>query len=108
MIKEILVSVFILAGSLFILIASIGIVKMPDIYTRMHAATKATSWGIMLILLGVMIFFPFPGIIIKSILIIIFLYLTTPVAANLLGKSSLEMGLPVWLNKEKQYEKEKR
>lgn len=105
MIKEILISFFVVTGSLFILVASIGLLRMPDIYTRMHAATKATSWGIMLILFGVMIYYPSLGIIMKSLLIIIFLYLTTPVAANLLGKTSLEMGLPVWLKKNERSEK---
>lgn len=105
MIRELFISVFLVTGSLFILVASIGLLRMPDIYTRMHAATKATSWGIMLILVGVMIYFPTTAIIIKSLLIIIFLYLTTPVAANLLGKTSLEMGIPVWLKKNEKTEK---
>lgn len=101
MIAEIIISVLLIAGAAFILIASIGILRMPDIYMRMHAATKAPSLGIMLMLFAAMIYFPEAGLIVKSFLIIIFLYLTTPVAANLLARTSLEMGIPVWLKKEK-------
>jgi multicomponent Na+:H+ antiporter subunit G len=101
MIVELIISVLLITGALFILIASIGILRMPDIYMRMHAATKAPSLGIMLMLLGAMIYFPSAGLIIKSFLIIIFLYLTTPVAANLLARTSLEMGIPVWLKKDR-------
>lgn len=96
MIIEILISLFLLAGSLLIFIASIGILRLPDIYMRMHALTKASSLGIMLLLIGVMIYYPSFSVIIKSFAVIIFLYLTIPVSANLLGKSALEMDAFRW------------
>lgn len=99
MISEIISSIFLLAGAFLILIASIGILRMPDIYMRMHAATKAVSLGIMLMLMGISVYYPQFSIIIKSLAIIIFLYLTMPVSASLLGRSSLEMNLPQWKRK---------
>ena len=101
MITEIIIAVLILAGSFLMLIAAIGVIRMPDIFMRMHAATKAPSLGIMLMLIAVMISFPDIYSILKSILVIIFLYLTIPVSANLLGKSSLDMGLPIWKRERK-------
>lgn len=91
MIREIIISVFLIAGSIFIFIAGIGILRMPDIYIRMHALTKATSLGIMLLLIGGSFYFPVFSFIFKSLAIIVFLYLTIPVSAHLLGKSFLEM-----------------
>ncbi len=98
---EIITSIFILAGSFFILVAAIGLLRMPDIYMRMHAATKAVSLGIMLMLIGVSLHYPQFSVILKSVAIIIFLYLTMPVSASLLGRSSLEMNLPQWRRKDK-------
>lgn len=96
MIIEIFISFFLIAGSAFVLIASIGILRMPDIYMRLHASTKATSLGLTLLLTGLMIFDPVISTIIKSLAVIIFLYLTIPVSANLLGKSALEMKSFQW------------
>jgi multicomponent Na+:H+ antiporter subunit G len=107
MIVEIVVSVFLIAGSFFIFVAGIGILKMPDIFLRMHAATKATSLGIMLILFGVMILYPTAAVIVKSFIIIVFLYLTTPVAASLLGKTLLDMGISFWRKNTKETDIEK-
>ena len=96
MIREIVISVFLLSGTLLIFIASIGVLRMPDIYMRMHASTKATSLGIMLLLIGASIYFPIFSVIFKSLAVIVFLYLTIPVSANLLGKSALDMKLFQW------------
>lgn len=96
MITELILSFFIIAGSFLMLIAGIGVLRMPDIFMRMHASTKAPSLGIMLILIAVMITFPDIYTILKSLLVILFLYITIPVSANLLGKSSLDMRLPQW------------
>ncbi len=105
MIREIIISVFLISGSLFIFIAGIGILRMPDIYMRMHALTKATSLGIMLLLIGGSIYYPVPGVVLKSLAIIVFYYLTIPVSAQLLGKSFLEMK-PFDSNKKKKKKKE--
>jgi multicomponent Na+:H+ antiporter subunit G len=100
---EIIISVFVLLGSFLILIAGIGVVRMPDLYMRMHAATKAPSMGFMLTLIGLMIYSPTLVVLLKSIAIILFLYITMPVSASLLGKSSLDMNLPQWRrNKQKE------
>ena len=96
MINEIIILVFLISGSLLIFIASIGILRLPDIYMRLHASTKATSLGVMLLLTGAMIYYPTFSVISKSLAVIVFLYLTIPVSANLLGKSALEMNAFQW------------
>ena len=89
-------SALLLAGALFGLIAAIGIVRMPDIYCRMHAATKAGAFGVSLILLALCVALPTVRVFIQSLLIIAFFYLTAPVAAHLIGRVGVNRKLPLW------------
>lgn len=82
-----LISILLILGSLFILIAAIGLLRFKDFFSRIHASTKATSFGILLILISIAIYFGSWNITIKSILIIIFIYLTAPLAAHSIAKS---------------------
>ena len=92
----IITSTLLLLGALFALIAAIGIVRMPDIYCRMHAATKAGAFGVSLILLALCVALPTLRVCIQSILIIGFFYLTAPVAAHLIGRVGIVRKLPLW------------
>ncbi|MGK0176424.1 MAG: multicomponent Na+:H+ antiporter subunit G [Lentimonas sp.] len=89
-------SALLLLGALFALVAAIGIVRMPDIYCRMHAATKAGAFGVSLILLALCVAIPTLRVCIQSILIIAFFYLTAPVAAHLIGRVGIIQKLPLW------------
>lgn len=84
---KIIISILILLGSFFILIASIGMVRFKDLYGRLHASTKATSFGILLLLVGVSIYFNDVQVYVKTLLIILFIYLTAPLAAHSISKS---------------------
>lgn len=90
---KIIISIFLLAGSFFILIASIGLIRLKDLYSRLHAATKAPSFGIFLMLIGVSIFFNTSMVYIKSLFIIFFIYLTAPLAAHAILKSFKEQNV---------------
>ncbi len=89
---DVLISVLILAGSFFILVAAIGIVRFDNLYSRLHAGTKAPSFGIFLIALGVSIFFNDPVVYIKGLFIVLFIYLTAPLAAHAIIKSFKDSG----------------
>jgi len=82
---ELLTIFFIIAGVLFILIASIGIIRMPDVYTRMSVVAKAITLGVGLILLGVIIHFNDTATFLKVSVIYIFLTLSTSIAASVIG-----------------------
>lgn len=84
---NIIVHFLILTGALFILIASIGIFRFKDLYSRLHASTKAPSFGIFLIVIGVCIFFNEPLVYLKGLLIVLFIYLTAPLATHAIIKS---------------------
>lgn len=93
---EYITGILILTGSLFILVSAIGIVKMPDIYIRMSATTKAATLGVGSVMLGSMLFFSDIGAITRSFAIMLFIFLTAPVAAHMLGRASYFEDLPMW------------
>ena len=85
--------VSILIGTLFILIAAIGILRMPDLLMRMHAATKAGTLGTGLTLVGVMFHFQRWNVTIEGILTILFIYITAPIASHLLARAAYFRGI---------------
>ncbi|HDR89663.1 MAG TPA: cation:proton antiporter [Bacteroidetes bacterium] len=85
--KQIFLSLLVFSGTLFILIASVGLIRFRDLYSRMHATTKASSFGLMLILIGVALFFNLWPVYLKSLLVIAFVYLTAPLASHAVAQS---------------------
>jgi multicomponent Na+:H+ antiporter subunit G len=81
-----------LAGSLFALVAAIGIVRLPDLYTRMHAASKAGTVGSGLLLLAAGLYSGELAILVRAVAGFIFFLLTAPVAAHLLAKAAHQTG----------------
>ncbi|ENM3767102.1 Na+/H+ antiporter subunit G [Vibrio cholerae] len=94
-----LAALLLVLGTLFTLFASLGILRMPDLYTRMHATTKAGTAGLSLLLLAVALCMPEIGVISRLVGIMLFIFLTAPVAAHLLGKVTLEAGYSIWRNR---------
>lgn len=95
MIEEIalyLAALVIVAGGAFGLLAAIGVLRLPDLYTRMHAASKAGLVGSGLTLVGIAMVTGESAIILRALLGILFLALTTPVSAHLLSRAALKAG----------------
>lgn len=81
-------------GLFFMLVAAIGVLRMPDLFTRMHAATKASTLGISSILLAALVYFQASGAVAtKVVLIILFFFLTAPVGAHALGRAAYLCGV---------------
>ncbi|WP_405632531.1 Na+/H+ antiporter subunit G [Pseudoalteromonas sp. Ld20] len=91
MYSEWVVSILLLIGGAFILIGSIGLIKMPDFFMRLHGPTKATALGMAGVLIGAMVFFSNTqdGISVKELLITIFLLITAPISGYMLIKSAI-------------------
>lgn len=94
--SEILIISFILLGSVFTVFAGIGIVRFPDVYIRMHAATKVGTLGSGLIMIGVAIEFGDTAVVIRCALIAIFLLLTAPIGAHMIGRAAMRTGIVPW------------
>lgn len=95
MVLELLAAVLLLLGSGFALIGSVGLVRMPDFYSRLHGPTKATTLGVGGILGASAIHFSSNGqaVSVREVLVILFLFITAPVSAHLLAKAALHMQL---------------
>jgi multicomponent K+:H+ antiporter subunit G len=88
---EWIISILLLIGGSFVLVGSIGLVKMPDFFMRLHGPTKATTLGMACLLTASMVFFSQSevGLSLKEILISIFLLLTAPIGGYMLIKSAI-------------------
>jgi multicomponent Na+:H+ antiporter subunit G len=83
-----LAEIIIVVGALFALLAAVGVHRFPDVFTRMHTASKATSLGLVLVVIGTaIIIFPERGIS-KLAVVAVFQLLTIPVASHLVGRAA--------------------
>lgn len=89
-ILDLITVTLLLLGSGFVLIGSIGLARLPDVFTRLHAPTKATTLGVGSILLGSIVYFSVrQGLSLHEILVTLFLFLTAPVSAHLISRAAL-------------------
>lgn len=95
---EILSSLFLIGGASLCLIAAIGVLRLPDFFMRMHAATKAGVAGCGLVLVGVALSEQSGSTWIKVFIAVTFLLLTTPLSGHLLGRAGYVSGVPLWRN----------
>lgn len=90
---EIIGAFITLAGSIFLVLGSLGLVRMPDLYTRIQAGTKASTLGTILTLLGLgLIHLDWMG---KLIILILFVLLTNPISSHILARSAHYIKTPV-------------
>lgn len=91
MYAEALASFLIMTGGAFVLLGSIGLVRLPDIFTRLHGPTKATTLGVgAIVVASSVVSFGLTGeISLKQISVLLFLFITAPVSAHLIAKAAL-------------------
>ncbi len=94
--NDLVTSLLLLLGSLFMLLSAIGLIKMPDLFTRMHAATKVGTVGVSGIVLAVAVHFEQMKVAAPALLIIVFFLATAPIAAHMIGRAAYEMGVELW------------
>lgn len=90
---DVLTSMFLIIGGLFLMVGSYGLFKLPDFYMRLHAPTKASTLGIGSILVASAIFYSSSdaGFSINEVLITLFIFLTAPITAHMLSKAALHV-----------------
>jgi multicomponent Na+:H+ antiporter subunit G len=94
--NEIISALLLVLGSLFSFVAALGMLRLPDTVIRMHAATKAGTLGAGLILIAEAFFYAELGITLRALAAIIFLLLTAPVAAHLIGRAAYYSNIRLW------------
>lgn len=104
---NLIIIILILTGGFITLSASIGILRFPDIYTRLHAATKASTLGVTSILIAAFLYLYVKEDIVsgKLLLGIVFILVTAPVSAHMIGRAAHNSGVkPVTKNRTDAYE----
>ncbi|HKJ68233.1 MAG TPA: monovalent cation/H(+) antiporter subunit G [bacterium] len=81
-------------GVLFLLLGSLGVFRLPDVYNRLQAGTKCTTLGAFCTTLGVGIMEP--SWFFKTLIIAVFILVTNPISAHALGRASRKSGVPLW------------
>lgn len=85
-------ALLLIAGSLFALAAAIGLVRLPDLYTRMHSASKAGTVGSGLLLFAAGLYSQDPAVVTRALAGFVFFLLTAPVSAHLLARAAHRSG----------------
>ena len=80
-------------GCLLVLLAAVGLLRMPDVYMRMQVASKASTLGAALVLVGAAVGLGDGPAAVRTVVAIVFLCITTPVAAHLLGRAAVRTGV---------------
>jgi len=93
---ETLPAALILVGAAFMLIAAIGVARLPDVYTRMSATSKAATLGASCVLLAGAFRFLDTGVSGRALAAIGFVMLSAPVAAHMIGRAAYTTGVPLW------------
>lgn len=95
---NIIAMILIVIGTFLSLVSTFGLIRLPDVYTRNHAASKSTTLGIMSILLGTFLYFHIEhGHFDTRVLLgIFFIFLTSPVAGHIISRSAYHSGVKMW------------
>lgn len=93
---EIVTSFLLVIGALLIFIAAIGLLRMPDLFTRMSCNAKAATFGISILLLALALYFRELDVSSRALATIGFIVLTTPVAAHRIGQVAYREGVVLW------------
>lgn len=94
--KDLITSGLLILGALFILLGAVGLLRMPDLFSRMQATTKSMTLGVGFLLLAVLVHFQQVGVSIRALLVIAFYFLTAPVAAHMIGRAAYLTGVTLW------------
>jgi multicomponent Na+:H+ antiporter subunit G len=94
--NDILIMIISTLGAIFVFLAAVGIIRMPDFYLRISVTTKAGTLGVGLILIGAAIYFQDIAVTSRAIAIVVFLVLTAPIAAHMIGRAGYLSGMKLW------------
>lgn len=96
LLHELLAATLLLAGSGFMLLAAVGVLRLPDVYLRLSATTKSATLGVSSLLAGVAVGFADWEAVFTALLVMAFFLLTAPVAAHVIGRAAYFAGAPLW------------
>lgn len=93
---ETVIGILVLLGGFFAFVAGLGVLRLPDVLIRMHASTKAGTLGAGLILGGAAVHFGAISTAAEAVAAILFILITAPVAAHMIGRAAFRSGEKMW------------
>jgi len=97
---EIAVAVLVAGGVFFAVVAAVGVVRLPDVYTRAHSASKSDTLAAGLALAAVAVTFDGALPTLKTVLLLVFMFLTNPTAAHAIARAAADQGIEPWTTDE--------
>jgi multicomponent Na+:H+ antiporter subunit G len=94
--STLLAGLVMVGGTVFMLIAAIGLLRLPDLYTRMHAVTKAGTLGVGLLLVSAAVAFGDVSVTTRTLVALLFVLLTAPVSAHMIGRAGYLGKVQLW------------
>lgn len=98
--REILIVLLAAGGLFFAVVGAVGLIRLPDVYTRAHSVSKAETLGAVLALGAVALSFGTALATYKTVLILLFMFLTNPTAAHAITRAAAEQGIEPWTTEE--------
>ena len=93
--SDVIATIAVVLGTALGVLSAVGVLRMPDVYIRLQVASKASSLGIALLMLGVAAHFGELSVTVRSWVVVMFLFLTAPVAAHVIGRAAYLTGVPL-------------
>ena len=97
--SDVIGTIVLVIGLIFNLLGCVGLIKFPDVYNRIHAATKCVTLGTCMVLLSVVIFAGFvehASLAVKCLMCIVFVWITSPTSAHSLARAAYSFGVKLW------------
>jgi len=101
-INEIIAVILLVCSLFFFLASAIGMIRLPDFYSRLHASGNSETLGLMLACLGLVIYEGPTLLSAKMVIVFLLVFLANPIGTHILGKAALKSGHPVWTKKDKE------
>ena len=93
---DLLAALFVLIGLFFFAVGAVGIIRMPDTYHRLHAASKSSTLGLLGLLIGVTLHLDTADVFAKAAAVVIFAFVAAPIGSHILAKAALRAGNYQW------------
>lgn len=94
--SERVIAALLVVGAFFMLVAGLGVLRLPDLFMRLQASTKASTLGVGCLLLGLALHFQDLTVTTRAALIIGFFFITAPVGAHVIARAAYAVGVPLW------------
>ncbi len=94
LIRAVLVTALVVVGLFFLVVGTVGLIRLPTVYNRLHATSKATTFGAGFIALGGFAYYGPGGDGLMALVTVLFLFLTAPTGAHMISRAAQRMGIP--------------